>query len=166
MAEAHDEPIVLLHPNGVADVAAEGVFIVHLHLAGIGLRVVLLFVPCRSVVEVDEECCICRVVEGETVYTGMGGGGDFGLYARTVEEDAVVSGPGTFAALAEGGAVVGGVVAGYALEGGGHDEHITEVHTACTIKMSLGESPNGTVCTHIFRTVVPAYAAGDGRGLD
>ena len=117
-------------------------------------------------VEVDEDGGVLRMVEGEVIGCHMGCGGDLRLHLRAVEIDGVVARRGSLCLFAEGGVVVSGLLARLALQCGGHDEDIAQVHTSRAVEVRLREAPDGVVRADVFRTVVPSHGSRDGRSLN
>ena len=162
--ELHHEEIILIDPNTVAHMPGQGLSVFPVHLAFLHLRVILVFVPCRSVLQVDEDGSRVGIVIGVAMQGCVGSGGEFRFHVRLGQLYRVISWCGGFLLLGETAAV--GIPGTGACSGDRHDEHVAQVHTSGSVEMCLSESPDDGVTVDILGAISPAHRAGDRAGLN
>ena len=162
--ELHNKKVILVHPYAVAYMSGQSLCIFPIGFATLYLRMILVFVPRRSVLKVNQYRCRVGVMIGITVQGGMGRGGQFGLHAGVGQLYGVVSGSRCFLVFGEVAAI--SVPGTGACSGNRHHQDVSQVHTPCSIKVCLGKSPYQGVGVHIFRAISPADSSGYGACLD
>ena len=124
---------------------------------------ILVFVPGRTVLQVYQDRSRISLVIGITVQGCMDGRSQFCLYARFIEGNCVISRCSALGGFLEAAAVA--VPVALAVAGNRHYQNIAQVHTAGTVQVSLGESPDDGITVDIFRAVTPSHCSGYGAGL-
>ena len=162
--EFQNEEIVLVYPNTVTYVASQGLCVFPLHVAEANLRVVLRFVPSRTMLQVNQDRSrVCSMI-GITMESYTWRSGQFSSDIRFFQFDTIITRSCWFLIFRETAAI--SIPSTSAFASSRHYEYIAKVHTTGSVQVCLGEAPNDRVVIHIFRTISPTHCAGYRTGLN
>ena len=162
-AELHDEIIILVNPYFVVDMSGKRAVVFPVYLAAVYLRMILFFVPCRSVLQVDQDRSRVGLFVSVSVQCRMGSGCQFCFYLCLVECDSIISRSGIFGGLTETATV--SIPCAVAFTSERHHEDISQIHTSGSIQMSLCEPPDNGVGIHVFGAISPSHSSCYRTGL-
>ncbi len=122
------------------------------------MRMILLFVPGRPVLEVDEHGSRIGLVEGIAMKSYTRGRSELSLHACAGEIHGVIAGSRRFGRLIECAAIA--VPVAHAVARERHYQNVAEIHAACTVEVCLREAPDQGISIGVFRAILPAHSTG------
>ena len=114
--------------------------------------------------QVDEDCSLISIVISITVEGSTSRSCQFSLYIRFFQKYTVITRSSRFLIFGEMTAIA--IPSTVTFTCYWHYEQVAKVHTACTIQVCLGETPDNGIVVYIFRTVSPTHSTCYWAGLN
>ena len=159
--ESQHEINILLHPYPVAHMSGERTVVVLRKLTRQHVRMILLFIPGRSVLKVEQHRSRIGPFERIAVIGHTGSGRQLHFYSGFIQTHSIITRRSLLRALVESAAII--LPAGACRHG--HEQNVAQVQASRPVEVGLRESPDAVVRIAVFRTILPAHRTGDRTGL-